>query len=136
TIGTGGRSFDSRRAVVPDSVKATATFALVSRAALAPAPQMAAGNDRAPVAEVIMGSTAPDSAVSTIRAIVRTASTGYRPAAVSADSITASVPSSTALATSEASALVGRGFSVMDSNICVAVITITRRALAVRMIRF
>ena len=83
-----------------------------------------------------MGSTAPDSAVSTIRAIVRTASTGYRPAAVSADSITASVPSSTALATSEASALVGRGFSVMDSNICVAVITITRRALAVRMIRF
>src|SRR5436190_22503883 len=42
-------------------------------------------------------------------AIVSTVSTGYLPAAVSADSITASVPSSTALATSETSALVGTG---------------------------
>mmetsp|Transcript_36070 Transcript_36070/g.60795 ORF Transcript_36070/g.60795 Transcript_36070/m.60795 type:complete len:203 (+) Transcript_36070:698-1306(+) len=37
--------------------------------------------------------------------------------------MTQSVPSSTALATSVASARVGRGFMVMDSSICVAVIT-------------
>jgi len=43
--------------------------------------------------------------------------------AVSAESITASEPSKIALATSEASARVGLGFSVMDSSICVAVIT-------------
>src|SRR5438034_11686661 len=97
---------------------------------------MAAGNDRAPVAGVIMGSTAPDSAVSTIRAIVRTASTGYRPAAVSADSVTASVPSSEALATSEASALGGGGVSGMDANIRVAVITITTRTLCTQKVRF
>jgi hypothetical protein len=38
------------------------------------------------------------------------------------DSITASVPSSTALATSEPSARVGTGFWIIDSIICVAVI--------------
>ena len=47
--------------------------------------------------------------------------------AVSAESMTASVPSKTALATSEASALVGRRCWVIDSNICVAVITSRRR---------
>jgi hypothetical protein len=45
------------------------------------------------------------------------------PAAVSADSITASVPSSTALATSLTSARVGTGLVIMLSIICVAVIT-------------
>jgi len=45
------------------------------------------------------------------------------PAAVSADSITASLPSSTALATSSTSARVGTGLWIMDSIICVAVIT-------------
>ena len=49
--------------------------------------------------------------------------TGKFPAAVSPDSITQSEPSSTALATSVASARVGRGFLTMDSSICVAVIT-------------
>ena len=63
------------------------------------------------------------SATSTIRAMVRTASTGYRPAAVSPDSITASVPSKTALATSLASARVGRGEEIMLSSISVAVMT-------------
>ena len=48
---------------------------------------------------------------------------GKLPAAVSPDSMTQSVPSSTALATSVASARVGRGFFIMLSSICVAVIT-------------
>jgi len=70
------------------------------------------------------------SASSMIRAIMSTASTGYLPLAVSAESITASDPSRMALATSEASARVGRGFSVIDSSICVAVITGFRNSLA------
>ena len=41
-----------------------------------------------------------------------------------------------ALATSEASARVGRGFSIMLSSICVAVITTLPAALAAAMIRF
>ena len=43
--------------------------------------------------------------------------------AVSADSITAEVPSSTAFATSLASARVGSGWWIIDSSIWVAVIT-------------
>ena len=71
-----------------------------------------------------------------IRAIVRTASIGCAPEAVSPDSISASVPSSTALATSEASARVGRGCVIIDSSIWVAVITILPRLLVSSMIRF
>ena len=52
-----------------------------------------------------------------------TALTGYLPTALSADSITASVPSMTAFATSETSARVGTGLWIIDSIICVAVIT-------------
>ena len=55
--------------------------------------------------------------------MVAQASTGYFPAAVSPLSITASVPSRMALATSLASARVGLGLSVMLSSIWVAVIT-------------
>mmetsp|Transcript_7845 Transcript_7845/g.35071 ORF Transcript_7845/g.35071 Transcript_7845/m.35071 type:complete len:232 (+) Transcript_7845:2527-3222(+) len=55
--------------------------------------------------------------------ITRTASTGNAPAAVSPESITQSVPSRTAFATSVASARVGRGFFTIDSSICVAVTT-------------
>ncbi len=57
------------------------------------------------------------------RAIAATVSAGYWPAAVSADSITASVPSSTAFATSITSARVGIGLVIIDSIIWVAVIT-------------
>ena len=49
--------------------------------------------------------------------------TGYLPTALSAESITASVPSITAFATSETSARVGTGLVIIDSIICVAVIT-------------
>lgn len=52
-----------------------------------------------------------------------TASRGNWPPAVSPESITQSVPSSTAFATSPASARVGRGAAVIDSSICVAVMT-------------
>ena len=78
----------------------------------------------------------PASADSMMRAIVATERTGYLPAAVSAESITASVPSHTALATSEASARVGRGSLIMDWSICVAVMTTRSRRLADSMIRF
>ena len=56
--------------------------------------------------------------------------------AVSPESITASVPSRIALKTSDASARVGCGLVVIDSSICVAVMTTLPRAFASRMIRF
>ena len=58
-----------------------------------------------------------------IRAIVCNVSTGYFPEAVSPLSIMQSVPSKIAFAMSLASARVGRGLIIIDSNICVAVIT-------------
>lgn len=51
--------------------------------------------------------------------IMATASTGNEPLAVSPDNITQSAPSSTALATSLPSALVGRGWDTMLSSICI-----------------
>ena len=68
-----------------------------------------------------------------IRAIVRTVSMGYSPTLVSPESITASAPSRTALATSEASALVGAGLVIIDSSIWVATITgfALRRAFSI-----
>ena len=66
-------------------------------------------------------------------AIALTVSTGYLPTAVSADSMTASVPSSTALATSNTSARVGVGALIIDSIIWVAVITTLLAALAASM---
>src|ERR1022692_1115319 len=76
------------------------------------------------------------SAATMIRSMVATASTGYWPTPVSADSITASAPSSTALATSETSALVGLGAEIMDSSICVATMTGLALSLARVMARF
>ena len=52
-----------------------------------------------------------------------TASTGYSPTAVSPESISADVPSRIAFATSLASARVGSAWWIIDSSICVAVIT-------------
>ena len=56
-------------------------------------------------------------------AIVATASRGNSPLAVSPLSMTASVPSKTAFATSVISARVGSGLPHIDSSICVAVTT-------------
>ena len=50
--------------------------------------------------------------------------------------MTAAVPSRIALATSEASARVGSGASIIDSSICVAVITGLPASRPRRMIRF
>ena len=61
---------------------------------------------------------------------------GRRPIAVSADSINASVPSNTALATSLTSARVGDGAVIMLSSICVAVMTGTPNSTQWRMIGF
>ena len=47
---------------------------------------------------------------------------GYLPILVSPESMTASAPSYIALATSVTSALVGVGFSIIDSRRCVATI--------------
>ncbi len=68
--------------------------------------------------------------------MVLTAFTGCAPTAVSAESITASVPSKTAFATSKTSALVGIGLVIIDSSICVAVITNLSFALANKIKRF
>ena len=59
---------------------------------------------------------------SAIAAIIATAPTGCAPTAVSCESITASVPSRIALATSATSARVGRLERTIESSICVAVI--------------
>ena len=71
-----------------------------------------------------------------MRAMVLTAPAGSWPTAVSADSMRASVPSRTALATSEASARVGVDAWVIDSNICVAVITGRALSMQARTMRF
>ena len=71
-----------------------------------------------------------------IRSIVRTAPTGCAPTDVSPDSITASAPSRTALATSEASARVGRELVIIDSSIWVATMTGLFRSRAAWMARF
>ncbi len=76
------------------------------------------------------------SAAKQMAAIWRTVSSGYLPAAVSALSITASVPSSTAFATSLTSARVGTGAKIMDSIIWVAVIATLSNSWAMRIMRF
>merc|ERR1711935_995783 len=63
------------------------------------------------------------SASRAILAMMETASVGYSPLAVSPDNMTQSAPSRTALATSDTSARVGRGFETIDSSIWVAQIT-------------
>ena len=68
--------------------------------------------------------------------MIDTASRGNLPPAVSPLSMTASAPSSTAFATSEHSARVGRGFDVIDSSICVATMTGVPALLQVSIIIF
>ena len=64
-----------------------------------------------------------DSTASAILFIVATASRGYCPEALSAESMTASAPSNTAVATSDTSARVGTGEVIIDSSIWVATTT-------------
>ncbi len=71
-----------------------------------------------------------------MRDIVATTSGGSWPIAVSAESISASVPSKTALATSLTSARVGAGAAIIDSSICVAVTTGVPTSTQWRRMRF
>ena len=71
-----------------------------------------------------------------MRSIVATTATGSWPIAVSALSITALAPSSTALATSVTSARVGTWECVIDSSICVATTTGRAKRMPSFTIRF
>src|SRR4051794_4745146 len=133
STGTLPRYRDSRRAESPDCVNATRydapTRSATSAAALAMTPPRVFGCQS--MAAILASSWA--SVEATIRAIVSTVSIGYSPTLVSPDSITASAPSSTAFATSDASARVGAGLLIIDSSIWVATITglALRRGLSV-----
>ena len=119
------------RAVLPVSVKMAMAPMGRSSAACAMASQMVSATESPRCSRrrrVWPRSPMLHSASTTMRAMMETDSRGYWPLAVSAESMTASVPSKMALATSLASARVGRGFSIIDSSICVAVMTGLRQA--------
>src|SRR6266508_2516387 len=130
-IGIGGLALLQRRAVVPDSVKAMMTRASSSVAVEAAACAIALptwpGSRQNWRARSKAGCFC---AAWQIRAIARSASTGCAPTDVSCESITASVPSQIAFATSEASARVGPLEVTIDSSISVAVMTGTPARLA------
>src|SRR5205085_4638048 len=110
-------TLESLRAIKPDSVKTAILFVFISRAQIAAALQIACEVLPVGFSANLTGRfnlvVSTVSAVLMIFCIVATACTGYFPAAVSAESITASVPSQTAFATSDASARVGRGLSII-----------------------
>ena len=137
-IGTDERKRDRKRAVPPDSVIATTprTPMCSDRNMVAIAIAWSARSRPRGAASKSVSAMNCFSAPTQIRAIASTAFTGQLPAALSCDSITASVPSITALATSSTSARVGIGLSTIDCSICVAVITTFSRATASRMIFF
>ena len=110
-----------RHGHLPVIVKATRAFAR-PRADLRGGAGMALQSTSSP-ASTGAAETDSRSASLMMRLIVATAWTGYSPTLVSADSISASAPSSTALATSDASARVGRGAEIIDSSIWVATMT-------------
>ena len=119
------RKRDSHCAVAPDSVRA-----MIARTPMRFDSAMAAMAMAWSVRWISGGVTMFDSigsnwrsAASQMLRMAATALLGCLPEAVSAESITASLPSITALATSSTSARVGIGESTMDCNICVAVIT-------------
>src|SRR4030067_1806315 len=109
-IGMTGLYFDMIRAVPPDLVKATIAVAFISIAvkytawaiacSASPHTLISSGN-------LFMVLRRRISVTAAILFIIETASTAYFPTAVSPDTLMASVPSTTALATSDASALVG-----------------------------
>ena len=132
-IGTGGRCAATLRAVKPPLVSVTMSGVLSIRATALVPRAIASSTATVSLSPRRRSSRPPPprslgpppwrSISRMMRSIARTASNGYSPTAVSAESITASVPSRIALATSEASARVGRGWCTIDSSIWVAVIT-------------
>ena len=89
-----------------------------------------------PVKSASSATSSASSAAEQICTICSTVSSGYLPTAVSALSMTASVPSSTALATSLTSARVGTGLVIMLSIIWVAVIATLSISRAILIMRF
>ena len=140
-IGTLGRCDATTRALKPLFVKTMSAGALsMPTAAAARRGDRELGRHapyRCGDSFVALATAAASISISAMmRLIASTASRGYCPAAVSAESITASVPSRIALATSLASARVGRGCVIIDSSICVAVITGRPSRLQSAMMRF
>ena len=131
------RKRDICRGVEPDSVSAAMALTCRWLAVWIAAIAIASSQSRAPPRPGSSSSTSPaalGSEPAQMRLIASTAATGLAPTAVSADSITASVPSSTALATSNTSARVGMLLVIIDSIIWVAVIA-TRLCFQARRIR-
>ena len=127
TIGERGRSRATRRPVEPDDVQQTtaarSSVSAIWRAAsaIASAP-VASGAARCASIIVPIERVAFDLLGDTVHRRHRLHRDSC-PAALSADSITASAPSKTAVATSETSARVGTGAVIIDSSICVATTT-------------
>lgn len=123
TMGIGGRCAAINRTALPCWVATSKRLACTSAARPAAAPVMA---------RVLLKSASAGgegrwftatAARSAMRTMVSTALTGCFPEAVSPESMTALVNCRMAVATSLTSARVGRGWSTMDSSICVATMT-------------
>ena len=125
-IGAHGRTRAALSAVEPELVKVTMAAAPMVSHTCRAASVMASDAVVSGVGSAwkpVWNSSGTCSARRITRSITDTASTGKSPTADSADSITASAPSSTALATSDTSARVGTGALIMDSSIWVATTT-------------
>eukprot|EP00958_Prasinococcus_capsulatus_P004059 scaffold377_cov563-Prasinococcus_capsulatus_cf.AAC.18 len=130
TTGTDGRNLAIMRAALPVDARTTIHFASVLYTVPTAEEARDSITDIGPSLNVVCTYDCHSAKLSTqrsasiqMRLIVFTDSTGKHPAAVSPLSITQSVPSSTAFATSVHSARVGFGFLIMLSSICVAVMT-------------
>ena len=137
-IGTRGRSADRSAAVRPVVVKQVIATASESPSTIdAAAWATAAASPVCRHGGCAARYSAPwDSTARAIRVAAEAASNGNSPIAVSPESMIASAPSRTAVATSLASARVGRGDRIIDSSICVATITGRPATLAARSSRF
>mmetsp|Transcript_27380 Transcript_27380/g.88435 ORF Transcript_27380/g.88435 Transcript_27380/m.88435 type:complete len:401 (+) Transcript_27380:185-1387(+) len=151
TTGTLGRILARERATSPVEVMAMINFAPRAAAVSTAAEVMASreGSQRvflpsrrvltrglgAPKASSRSASTM-ESASRAMDCMALTAARGYLPAAVSPESMTASVPSMTAWPTSVTSARVGRGFFCMESSIWVATMTGFPASLQARTMSF
>ena len=126
-IGAAGWCLLIRRAVRPEWVGVTMARAPRSagtRTAAVATDCSRLGASSATSGRVSSPRNRPSSVVWQMRSSHSTDSTGSWPTALSSESMTPSAPSMTALATSVASARVGRGLETMLSSICVATIAI------------
>jgi hypothetical protein len=134
--GVSGRCRLNRCTLSPLVVNATSARAPNTLSTLAAARAMAPPGVRGASVNGGRAGTPSASAAVMIRAIMATASIGWAPTPVSPESISASAPPRTALATSEASARVGRECRIIDSSIWVATIVGFARSRASCTVRF